>query len=486
MFVYSAGKLRHLKPKKIADAWTSFCLTFPAINSWLINIQAYTGSKHSLHLTIRLLIVNPGHFTVSEPRLPKMESIPSESFLDEGQMSTANNKSSLAKGEAAKNMQPLPDDFQPGENDVICGRGRNVFNHIGNDSFRTIVAGYLDHYNQASAKLEKSFILSEIVTKVRELSPNGGFVKKDPKSGRWFEVGDFLAREKTSQAFRDALHDKYRSSNTAKKLRRQVEQIDRLHSSQSDEERDFISQNSASLQLGDLESVQSSLLGTDLQRANAFLGENLQLMQARRSARSVLDFHANNKATGPLKQNNFNWLCPNLGSKRNTTPLNTEASMQNFDWGTAGQTNTKPSASLFADLGDFPPLPIANGMLANQIGGLPGRNHNSASFANLPLGNTSLLANFLSQSIAPIHENAPVEGPSIQALMGRASNFDPFDSMLSPEDSQKESLKSLDDIMITPIGAGKDSDLFAKLALLTDEYKGDGNVFEPTPIGETA
>lgn len=32
------------------------------------------------------------------------------------------------------------------------------------------------------------------------------------------QVGDFLAREKTSQAFRDALHDQYRSSNLSKKI----------------------------------------------------------------------------------------------------------------------------------------------------------------------------------------------------------------------------------------------------------------------------
>lgn len=102
------------------------------------------------------------------------------------------NKSTLQKGAAAKSMRQLPDGFQPGDFDVICGRGRNVFNHMGNERFRTIVSGYLDRYNQANSKLEKSFILSEIVTLVRESSPNGGFVKKNPKTGKWMEVGDFL------------------------------------------------------------------------------------------------------------------------------------------------------------------------------------------------------------------------------------------------------------------------------------------------------
>lgn len=121
-------------------------------------------------------------------------------------------------------MVPLAEDFKPGENDVICGRGKKCYNHVGNEKFRRNVAFKLDQYKVASSKLDKSFILSTIVTEVRKLSPNGGFVKKDPTSGRWYEVGDFLAREKTSQAFRDALHENYRSSNKSKKKRRQEEQ----------------------------------------------------------------------------------------------------------------------------------------------------------------------------------------------------------------------------------------------------------------------
>jgi hypothetical protein len=81
----------------------------------------------------------------------------------------------------------------------------------------------LDDYAKAKSKLDKSGVLASLVDQIRAASPNGGFVKQD-ESGRWFEVGDFLAREKTSQAFRDALHERYKSSNVAKKKRRQEEQ----------------------------------------------------------------------------------------------------------------------------------------------------------------------------------------------------------------------------------------------------------------------
>jgi hypothetical protein len=69
----------------------------------------------------------------------------------------------------------------------------------------------------------QSAVLAKVVDQIRAKTPNGGFIKQND-NGRWYEVGDFLAREKTSQAFRDALHERYKSSNVAKKKRRQEEQ----------------------------------------------------------------------------------------------------------------------------------------------------------------------------------------------------------------------------------------------------------------------
>jgi hypothetical protein len=81
----------------------------------------------------------------------------------------------------------------------------------------------LDEYASAKSKLDKSSVLAKVVAQIRAKSPSGGFVKQDEQE-RWFEVGDFLAKEKTSQAFRDALHERYKSSNVSKKKRRQEEQ----------------------------------------------------------------------------------------------------------------------------------------------------------------------------------------------------------------------------------------------------------------------
>ncbi|GKY93342.1 hypothetical protein MPSEU_000301800 [Mayamaea pseudoterrestris] len=120
-------------------------------------------------------------------------------------------------------MKILPCKFQPCDKDVVFGRG-SISMHPGNRSFRKLVADKLQDYLKTTTKVEKGMILRSIVAQVRMDSPHGGFVKKDISNGRWYEVGDFLAREKTSQTFRDALFDHYRSSNTAKKLRRRLDQ----------------------------------------------------------------------------------------------------------------------------------------------------------------------------------------------------------------------------------------------------------------------
>lgn len=94
-------------------------------------------------------------------------------------------KNSSSKGDSAHSMRFLPDGFEPGEHDVLCGRGRKCFNHPGNVKFREIVQSFLAQYSKAMTKLEKSYILSDVVEKVRKNSGIGGFIKKN-EDGRWY------------------------------------------------------------------------------------------------------------------------------------------------------------------------------------------------------------------------------------------------------------------------------------------------------------
>jgi hypothetical protein len=98
----------------------------------------------------------------------------------------------------SNDMTPLVEGFAPGRLDFICARGKRALGHSGNRRFRALVHSCLEQYSKTSSKLEKSLIVSRIINSVREASPEGGFFVKE-KGGRWFEVGDHIAREKSAK-----------------------------------------------------------------------------------------------------------------------------------------------------------------------------------------------------------------------------------------------------------------------------------------------
>lgn len=146
------------------------------------------------------------------------------------------------RSEEAKAVKYLPESYIPGPDDVLLGRGAECVNHIGNQRFHQLVQGHVEQYGTMT-KLEKTLLIDEIVQKVRQKSPKGGFIKRDGEAGRLYEVGDHMAREKTSQTFRNVSIDaSYRSSNKAKQLRRTVAKHppqvpQQYHASQSGEGR---------------------------------------------------------------------------------------------------------------------------------------------------------------------------------------------------------------------------------------------------------
>ena len=91
----------------------------------------------------------------------------------------------------------LPKGFAPGEHDIVIGRSMKYYNHSGNKNLRNMVAVKLDEYSNAD-KSEKSFIITEVMEQIKQISSYGGFLKLDPASGRWYKVGEYLSREKVS------------------------------------------------------------------------------------------------------------------------------------------------------------------------------------------------------------------------------------------------------------------------------------------------
>jgi hypothetical protein len=107
-----------------------------------------------------------------------------------------------------RNNEPIPLDWEPEDNSVVIGKGKRYYYHPGNSWLRKIVASMLDDYAVAKSKLDKSLIISDVVDLVRQ---NGSFVKKS-SSGTWVHAEELLCREKISAVFRDAMHQRGRTS----------------------------------------------------------------------------------------------------------------------------------------------------------------------------------------------------------------------------------------------------------------------------------
>lgn len=119
----------------------------------------------------------------------------------------------LAQRDVKEKDTPLHQKFQPGPYDVICSRGKVAYNHSGNIHFRSFIEGHLEGYRKCLTKVDKSLAVITIVEKIRNLSPDGGFVKFCKTKNSYVEVGDQKAREKVGHYIRDLIN----SSGKAKK-----------------------------------------------------------------------------------------------------------------------------------------------------------------------------------------------------------------------------------------------------------------------------
>lgn len=86
-------------------------------------------------------------------------------------------------------------------NDVLCGRGGATNSHTGNRKFRKIVASHRERYLRAK-KRDKPAYAQHVLELVRNQSRSKPcrFLKKDPNSDMWYDIGDEKAREKVAQA----------------------------------------------------------------------------------------------------------------------------------------------------------------------------------------------------------------------------------------------------------------------------------------------
>ena len=119
----------------------------------------------------------------------------------------------LLRAAERKANKVLPESWTPDNWSVVCGRGKDCYEHVGNRRFRVLVDLNLEKYAAAKSKVAKSAIVMSIFDAIIEGSNNGGFVKQDPTTKRWSIVDDDSAREKIGQQFRIQLSQKQTKDN---------------------------------------------------------------------------------------------------------------------------------------------------------------------------------------------------------------------------------------------------------------------------------
>lgn len=99
----------------------------------------------------------------------------------------------------------------PHVNDVLSGRGKRINSHPGNVFFHQLVHDAKPEY-QRTKKLHKKPVVEHIVSDIRTLDPPGRFLKEDPHTGLWVEIGDEQALLKAAQALRDDMRAEMHAS----------------------------------------------------------------------------------------------------------------------------------------------------------------------------------------------------------------------------------------------------------------------------------
>jgi hypothetical protein len=105
----------------------------------------------------------------------------------------------------------LPQGFLPAETDILCGRGKAFVSHKGNKSFSDIVRKNLHRYIDAPKRLDKSTVVASVVSEI--LNSGARFVKQEKISGRWYQMNEDQAHEKTGHAIRDLIKSKTAAGN---------------------------------------------------------------------------------------------------------------------------------------------------------------------------------------------------------------------------------------------------------------------------------
>jgi len=104
---------------------------------------------------------------------------------------------------------------EPRDTDIFSNRGRNAFRHPGNQRFREIILEFIEPYQNAKSRHEKTSTVDEAYERI--LDYGGRFLKKDRSNGdQWYVITAKEARTKVGHTLRDCCTDRIKSIKAAR------------------------------------------------------------------------------------------------------------------------------------------------------------------------------------------------------------------------------------------------------------------------------
>ena len=88
-----------------------------------------------------------------------------------------------------------------GPNDILCGRYKYAYNHIGNKRFRTLIDSYLDRYLQAYSRKRDRMELIRLI--VRQLEEIGARFLRPINHKQWNPDGENYVEELKDSEIRE-------------------------------------------------------------------------------------------------------------------------------------------------------------------------------------------------------------------------------------------------------------------------------------------
>ena len=95
----------------------------------------------------------------------------------------------------------LQDIDQPHSHDVLLCQGDEAASHLGNAQWRMLVQANLRIYLSLGRMHYKRLLVHSIIVAIRGQDPSGRFLKKDPRTNLWHDVGNSEAQIWTSSLF---------------------------------------------------------------------------------------------------------------------------------------------------------------------------------------------------------------------------------------------------------------------------------------------